>query len=98
MKKTMLLIFSMVFLFTSSVFGMEYLTKNYTLRMADVSGTTYYLQYVSGRDGWYMKAFDTSTSNVFRGSFHYTEGDTDYDTGWTNRATLDYVSGVSGAF
>lgn len=65
---------------------------NFYTHYVDLSGTTYYIMYLTSNRGWYIKAIDTTNANQYRFTYSYVSGDTDYQTAWTNRAVTSGAS------
>lgn len=50
----------------------------------DISGSPFYFGYLATDGSWYIKQLNTSSGSL------YTRGSSNYDTAWSNRASLSY--------
>ncbi len=92
MKKLFCAILVVLFSY-SPVFAKEtWVRDNFYAANVDLSGTTYYIQRVTSKGGWYIKALDTTDTDQFRITYSYVSGDTEYQTAWTNRASTGGTS------
>lgn len=48
----------------------------------DISGTTYFILNTSTRGGWKITAIDTTTTNVYRFTYAFSSGNTEYTDAW----------------
>ncbi len=65
---------------------------NYIQVDMDISGVTWYVGFTTAQGGWYIKAIDTTTADVYRVTYSYVSGETNYPTAWANRAVTAGVS------
>jgi len=48
----------------------------------DISGSTYFILNTATREGWKITAIDTTTTNVYRFTYAFLSGNTEYVAAW----------------
>jgi len=65
--------------------GREDLTRKYNIADKDDSSNPKYYGFTDYEGNWYILRENTTTK-----TYRYVNGDSDYETNWTNRASLSY--------